>query len=265
MKYSYMSFSTPDLSLDDMLAAAKRFGYDGVEPRLDCRHKHGVEVDASADQRRKIRETFRKSGVALACVATSLSYADPAKKADMLAQTHARIDLAGDIGSPTLRVFGGVIPQGVTREQATDLLVECLGGVAGHAAQRGVTLCLETHDHWCDPSHVAVVLKRVGHPAIAVNWDIMHPVRAAKVSIEKSFEILKPWIRHLHIHDGTMEDPCVLKPIGQGAIDHRRAVELLAASRYGGFISGEWIGWESYEVHLPRELATLKQYEREAK
>ena len=27
--------------------------------------------------------------------------------------------------------------------------------------------------------------------------------------------------------------------------------------------SGEWIGWEPYEVHLPRELAMLKKYESE--
>ena len=32
---------------------------------------------------------------------------------------------------------------------------------------------------------------------------------------------------------------------------------------YPGFISGEWINWEPYEQHLPRELATLKGYEKE--
>ena len=35
---------------------------------------------------------------------------------------------------------------------------------------------------------------------------------------------------------------------------------------YDGYISGEWINWEDpYEVHLPRELATLKRYESEVK
>jgi hypothetical protein len=41
---------------------------------------------------------------------------------------------------------------------------------------------------------------------------------------------------------------------------------LLLTINYEGYISGEWIGWsDPYEVHLPRELATLKQYEKEAK
>jgi sugar phosphate isomerase/epimerase len=54
-----------------------------------------------------------------------------------------------------------------------------------------------------------------------------------------------------------------LVPIGQGSIDHRKALELLKSIDYQGFLSGEWIAWEPYEIHLPRELATLKGYERE--
>ena len=35
MKYSFMSFSCPQLTLGELLATAKRFGYEGVEPRID--------------------------------------------------------------------------------------------------------------------------------------------------------------------------------------------------------------------------------------
>jgi sugar phosphate isomerase/epimerase len=117
---------------------------------------------------------------------------------------------------------------------------------------------METHDAWCDPKNVAEVMKQVNHPAIGVNWDIMHPVRTGHATIDESFEALKPWIRHLHIHDASKETG-KLVPIGQGFIDHRRAIELLLTISYDGYMSGEWINWEDpYEVHLPRELATLK-------
>jgi len=34
---------------------------------------------------------------------------------------------------------------------------------------------------------------------------------------------------------------------------------------YEGYLSGEWINWsDPYEAHLPRELATMKSYERAA-
>jgi sugar phosphate isomerase/epimerase len=143
-------------------------------------------------------------------------------------------------------------------------MVEAFASVADHAARRSVTVCMETHDSWCDPKHVAEVMRRVNRPAIAVNWDIMHPVRAGNATIEESFQTLRPWIRHLHVHDGeSTADGLKLVPIGTGVVDHRRAIELLASVGYDGFISGEWIGWEPYETHLPRELATMKRFERE--
>lgn len=265
MKYSFMSFSTPSLDLTDTLDAAHRYGYDGIEPRLDSEHAHGIEVGATVEQRRSIREQVESSDVQLSCLATSLSYADSAKTDEMITQTHERIDLAGDLAVPVIRVFGGKIPEGVDREKAIELLAQSLGKVADHAGERSVTICLETHDDWCNPAHVVAVLQQVDHAAIGVNWDIMHPVRVAHVTMDEAFEAVKPWIRHIHFHDGqTQEDGgLVFLPAGDGEIDHRRAVELLRGSNYGEFLSGEWIGWEPYDVHLPRELAILKQYEQD--
>lgn len=257
-----MSFSTPAVDLAGMLELARRYGYDGIEPRLDSNHAHGIEVAATAAQRESIRKQVDESGIAIACLATSITYADPARTDEMIAQTRQRIDLAGDLNVPAIRVFGGKIPEGVSREQAIDLLVDSLSEVADQAQERGVTVCVETHDHWCDPTHIAAVLARIDHPAIAANWDIMHPVRTAKVTMDYAFETLKPWIRHLHIHDGTIADG-KLAPIGTGDIDHRRALELLKTIDYDGFLSGEWINWEPYDVHLPRELATMKRFEGE--
>ena len=262
MKYSFMSFSTPALDLAGMLEVARKYGYDGIEPRLDSNHAHGIEVAATAAQRNAIRSQVQASGIALACLATSITYADPSRTDEMIGQTRERIDLASDVGAPAIRVFGGKIPDGVTREQAIDLLVSSLSKVADQARERGVTVCVETHDHWCDPTHVAAVLARVDHPAVAANWDIMHPVRTAKVTMDDAFAALKPYIRHLHIHDGPA-DASGLAPIGTGDIDHRRALQLLATIGYDGFLSGEWINWEPYEIHLPRELATMKRFEKE--
>jgi len=265
MKYSFMSFSCPELSLDEMLALAKRFGYDGIEPRIDSGHKHGVELATDAVTRREIKSKATDSGIGICCVATSCTYADPTTTQEKIDETLRCIDLAADVGAPRLRVFGGKIPTGVSREKAIEVVAESLRAIADHAGERGVIVCMETHDDWCNPEHVAEVVKRVDHPAIAVNWDVMHPVRVALATMDQAFETLKPWIRHLHVHDGSLKGGELL-PIGQGDFDHRRVIELLVSISYDGYISGEWIDWKDpYEVHLPRELATLKRYEQEAK
>lgn len=262
MKYSFMSFSCPQLALDELLAAAKRFGYDGVEPRIDSQHKHGVEIAASAAQRKEIKKQAAANGVAFACIATSCVFANPEITKQNVDWTLKCIDLAADVGAGRIRVFGGSLAKDQKREDAVCIVADALRTVAEHAKGRGVTVCMETHDSWCLPEDVAAVMQRVNHPAIAVNWDIMHPVRVCKVTMDQAFETLKPWIRHLHIHDGT-PGSTQLMPIGNGGIDHQRAVELLLTIPYAGYLSGEWINWsDPYEAHLPRELATMKSYER---
>ncbi len=257
-----MSFSCPQASLDEILALAKRFGYEGIEPRTAAKHKHGVELEADADARRLIRKKVAESGVSLCCIATSCRYADPRTSEQNVAETLRYIDLAADTGAPKLRVFGGPLSEEISRKEAIALLSNSLRSVADHAARRKVTVCVETHDDWCDPAHLEKVMKRVDHPAIMVNWDSMHPVRRTGSTMNKAFQILRPWIRHVHFHDGLARmDKCVFKPLGEGDFDYRRVVELLKSAGYKDYLSGEWIDWEPYEVHLPRELAVMKRYE----
>lgn len=265
MKYAFMTFSCPELTLDKVLATAKRFGYDGVEPRIASDHRHGIERTLSASERAQVRKTAAAAGIRLCCIATSHSFADPANSAKEIEGAVASVRLAADVGAPCVRVFGGQLPSGVSREQAIDLLVKSLSRIARETASLNVTVCLETHDHWCDPAHVVEVMKRVNHPRIAVNWDLLHPVRTASKTVEEAFSQLKPWIQHVHFHDGIVPSPgkFTYVPMGTGIVDHRAALRLLKAARYAGYLSGEWIGWEPWETHLPRELAMMKKYEQE--
>jgi len=263
MRYSFMTFSCPELAWDEVVAAARRFGYDGVEPRAQAQHKHGVETAASAEQRAAIRREAADAGIAIACLATSCSYtaSDPADLARMMADSRALIDLAHDLGAPCMRVFGGVIPEGMARQDAVEQVADCLAELGDPARAAGVTLCVETHDSWCNARDLARVIERVSHPNVMANWDIMHPVRAG-MTMDEAFAAIGPYVRHVHFHDGKETGKgSELCPIGQGVIDHRRAVQLLRGFQFKGHLSGEWIGWEPWETHLPRELATMKSYE----
>jgi fatty-acyl-CoA synthase len=263
MKYAFMTFSCPQWTLDEVLAAAQRYGYDGVELRVDAHHKHSVEVTNTPEQRAAARRAAVAHGVALCCVATSCKFADPATVTQNIAEAQARIDLAGDLGAQVVRVFGGKIPQDLSRQQATDSVVQALATLAGQAARRGVYLALETHDDWCDPQDALAVVSRVNHPNVGVNWDYMHTLRAAKTSADDAFATLGPYIRHVHFHDGSLAaDKLEFLPIGEGEYDHRRVLALLRSVNYDGYLSGEWINWEPGEIHLPRELQAIKQIEQ---
>jgi sugar phosphate isomerase/epimerase len=261
VKYSFMSFSTPEQTLGEMIDLAKRHGYDGLEPRVTSNHKHGIEPDASADARRTAKTTAEDSGIELACVATSCRYADPDSAPSNVELTKRCIELAADVGSTRIRVFGGNLGSDIDRTGAITLVAECLGSLGLFAQEHGVSICVETHDAWTDPKHVAAVIGRMVNPAVGVNWDVMHPVRTGAATMEESFETLKPWIKHLHIHDG---DDNGLAPIGSGDYDHRAVVKCLDSIGYDGYLSGEWINWDDpFESHLPREVAKMREYEAE--
>lgn len=261
MHYSFMSFSCARLPLAEALALAKRLGYDGFEPRPGWNHKHGVELSADAGERARIRRVVAESGVALSCLAPGLRFANPAKVDRQLAEASAYIDLAADVGAPRLRVFGGEPGEGIDRDTAIANVAAALKSLAPQARARGVTLCMETHDAWTNPDHVVAVLERVNDSRVRAVWDIMHPLRASGWTIRAAFERLRPWIDHVHIHDGTFEmSKLEFAPMGRGQYDMPAVFACLAEMGYDGFVSGEWIDCDDM-IDLGTELATMRALE----
>ena len=130
-----MSFSTPQLTLAEMLSLSVELGYGGIEPRMGSQHRHGIELTCSTQERKAIRQIVDETNVTLCCLATGCRYADPETVSSQVEETKRSIDLAGDLAVPFIRVFGGQIPQGVERSAAIDQVSAALTAVAEHAAE----------------------------------------------------------------------------------------------------------------------------------
>ena len=268
MNYSFMSFSCPDKTLSEAFELARKFGYNGFEPRVESNHAHGIELNLSSSARAEVKTLSEDTGIELCCLALGLSFVDPATAQAHVDKTLHYLDLAADLGITRVRVFGGKLPEGISREQGTDLLVQSLQNLAPKASTQGVSICLETHDDWCNPAQVTNIMEGVNHPAAAVNWDIMHPVRAGGASMKEAFNTLRPWIKHVHVHDGlTTLETLTMLPMGTGELETKEAMRLLKNVSYDGYLSGEWIKGTMDEAffasHLGEEIKVLKQYESE--
>lgn len=258
----FTSFSAPAADLSGLVALARRYDYQGLELRIGAGHGHAVEPGLDAAGRRRVREVITEHGLGLSCLGSGalLSRADDRRR--HLATAMAAVDLAADCGAELVRVFAGPLVDDVSRSDAQRLLIASLRSVTAHAADRGVTVGLETHDDWSDPARLRTVMTEVDHPAVGIVWDVWHPGRSAGASIADAHRLLQPWIRHVHVHDGLLRlDRLEFRAMGEGDLDHREVFELLHAARYPGAVSGEWLDWEPAEIHLPRERAALRALE----
>ena len=263
MKFSFMSFSCPECTLVEMLDYAKKYGYDGIEPRAQAQHKHGIELETSGRARKEIKNIIEDSGIECACIATSIRYCftDAQKRKEAIETTREFIDLAGDIGASRIRVFGGVPDKEIEINQAIEIVGESLAIVSEYAEKNRIFLCLETHDFFSRADVVEKTVRIADSPFVRINWDIMHPYTKG-MTIEEAFECVKDFVEHCHIHDGIYDENRnpKLALMGQGEIPYSVAVRLLKELNYQGYLSGEYIkAWEP-EVVLPHDISVLRSY-----
>ena len=256
MKVAFMTFACPAFSLDEVLTAAKKYGYDGVEPRIDAKHNHGIEADASAAWRAEAKRKFAESGIANCCLATSLQFIGDQAVAD----APARIDLAADLGVPGLRVFCGPIPKGqqMSIADVVKRVADNLMKVADYAKQRKVELWLETHDTVRHGKPVGEIIDLCKHPSILANYDIMHPFCNGE-PLEDTFKALHGKVRHTHFHDAKAGGGVNIVNIGEGVVPMPQIIRFLKAEGFQGHLSGEWFeALGPADVTLPKFVAAMR-------
>jgi len=243
-KLAVMSSVCPDWNLETIAAAMRRHGYQGLEPRVEWGHACGIEVGLSPARRREVRARLEGEGLAFSCLATGarLAAPDPAERGRHVEDLKRYIDLAGDLGCPWVRTFGGPRARDQELERVVEYTAEGYRPLLEQAEARGVTLLLETHDDWSAAAPVRAVVERVDHPRLRVLWDFMHPQRMMEKPAETMLA-LGQYTEYLHAHDGAYDEAGRMRilPLGEGVIDHAGPLALLAGAGFEGYLSVEVI------------------------
>ncbi len=250
MKLAFMSSVCPKMTLAELLEAGRKYGYAGVEFRPEWGHACGVELDASADQRREIARQFKDSGLVACCIApgTKFCHEDQAKRDEDLDKLHRYIDLAAELGIPNIRVFGDPIPNtgNQARQRSYHVQADYLGRAAERAAAAGVRLVLETHGNF-RAFDANEVMFRAGYPAaLWINWHLGHCLRHGE-DVDEAYRHVKGRVGHVHwnITETEVEIPHL-----------RCQYRLLADEGYDGFWSVEVINPDD-SIKVLQEHATV--------
>ncbi|MCX5642413.1 MAG: sugar phosphate isomerase/epimerase [Candidatus Omnitrophica bacterium] len=280
MKISFMTFSCPEWDLDTILKRGKEYGFEGIEPRAEIGHKHGIELGLGKAEIAEIKQKVRDSGLALPCLAVGTNYSasddDVYRQAIENCKQHAI--LAGELGIGLMRVFGGLLPEPKeeNREKYYDRIAKGLAETGRFAHEHGVTLCLETHDDFCRVKNVAEVLRRADAPGLSVNWDFTHSIVCGDEPKEV-YPLIKGQISHLHSRDCKYKgqgSPWPVKKLeyirgdiyqdweyetvglGEGDMPVREVMSIMLAENFSGFFSLEKTDWKP-EFSLPRDAANF--------
>ncbi len=261
-----MSSLCPDWSRQEVVAGLKRHGYSGFEPRIQWDHACNIEVDLPNSERTEVKELFAGEGLSICCIASGARMAAPeaTQRAAHVEDLRRCIDLAADLDSGLVRVFGGPRDRDAQLNELVNYTADGFAQVTEQAASSGVTLLMETHDDWCASAEVRAVIDQVNHPNLAVLWDFMHTQRAREQT-QDSFQALGELTRHTHIHDGDEAGGSLnIGALGEGVFDNFTPARLLEEIGYSGFYSVEVIFARGSEHNSDAVLAQHAQVFREA-
>ena len=90
--------------------------------------------------------------------------------------------------------------------------------------------------------HAGAAVERLSHPAVAINWDNMHPYRNGE-PLDATWDAIAPYVEHTHFHDAVARPgPAIIRPFGDGDLPLDEMYARLMEANYEGYFSGEWFG-----------------------
>ncbi|MEU4363606.1 sugar phosphate isomerase/epimerase family protein [Promicromonospora sp. NPDC023987] len=228
---AFSSLGAPGATVAELKEIADAGGIRSVE--LRCADGELLAPDTSLEEARRLGTALAEAGLHPICVASYVRIARD--DGDPVGEAVAHVRLAEAVGSPFVRVFGGVEGVAESEEVAARRLADVAAAIEGS----DVTVLIETHDVFLTGAALSRILTRAGSDRLGALWDAVNPWRAGE-SPEATAAALAPWLRHVQLKDAA--GPTELAPVlpGGGAVPLRGILEALDGIGYTAAISLEW-------------------------
>jgi L-ribulose-5-phosphate 3-epimerase len=266
--YSLWRFHNADLrSLNRCIDLADTFGFDGVELLLYQLTQNELLSRANL---MAFKRRAQRLGLPLMGMSTHQGFVTPDREKRLfnISRTIGQLELAADLGIPTMRVNTGTwgtskdfddlmahkgIEQpidGYTDEDAFPWVIEAFERILPTAEKHGIVLGLE--NHWglgLTPEGILRIVNAVDSPWLQVTTDTGN-------FLEDPYERLAKLAPHTVLVQAKTY-------FGGGQwytldLDYARIGRILADHGYRGWISLEFEGKEEWETAIPKSLELLR-------
>jgi sugar phosphate isomerase/epimerase len=272
MQLAYSSLACPQWTIEEAVDAAVRYGYDAIEWRLA--DGEIITPQTPAEVRRRLRAVPADHGISVACLDTScrVVQASAQERAEVIEAAQRMADIAVELGTPCMRIFGGPLPPDETNASILTPTAEVVARIGTCCAERNITAVLETHDAWSRSNDVQALLDAAASPAVKMLWDIHHTYRSGEAPAQSVAQAGQT-IAFVHVKDGRPqsndESAWELCLLGEGTVPLHEAFSALKRAGYDGYVSLEWEKkWHPEiaepEIALPQGAPWLRRAWEEA-
>lgn len=226
------SITFRSLSVDDVIAVARRAGVQGIEWGADVHAPPGGGPTITA-----LGQRTRDAGLAIVSYGSYLGMASGTSDAQDDGEIDAVLDTAEALGAPMVRIWTEL---GVTPDSPTDQRQRVTGHTAALAdriAGRGLTAALEFHPGTLTETarSATALLDAIHHPALRTHWQ-PDPARSPAAALDELAQMTQH-LAHLHVFSWGPTGIGDRRPLADGASLWRPALALAdrdAATLPGG-------------------------------
>jgi len=258
-RLSYNTNGLRSLSLERAVEEVSKAGYEGVEIAFDASHLN--PLDTTKEQLDELKHLFDSLPVKPICLGTegpgakvllsdvhfepSLISADAQGRKKRIDLINRALEIANYLSIPVVNILSGILREGVSEEEARQMLVEGVRTCLRNAGD--VVLTLEPEmiapfypppPHFIESTSQAIpIIKEIDSPQFRMNVDITH-VKCLESDFLQSISEVLPYARHMHIADikGRLHHHEIP---GEGEIDFRSFFEVLRKGKYEHYLSVE--------------------------
>lgn len=201
----------------------------GVELRTE--HKHGVEPNLSAAQRKEVKARFEDSNVEFIGYGSNVEFdsPDPAVLKKNMDFAKDLIRLTHDVGGSGVKVKPNKFHEGVPHEKTIEQIGRSLNEIGKYGKDYGQLIRLEVHGKETQElPNIKAIMDVADHPNVAVCWN-SNPTDLIGQGLEYNFNLVKDRLGDtIHVHE-----------MDNNEYPWQQLMDLLVADNYSG-----WILWE---------------------
>ncbi|WP_226006954.1 sugar phosphate isomerase/epimerase family protein [Natrinema salinisoli] len=264
MQFGFSTNAFREYQLEDAIEAIADAGYDGGEILLD--EPHLYPPDCTEEEIKRVADVLQRHDIAVsngnAFMLTAIedfhhpSYIEPdeAYRQKRIDYTLAALETAADLELPYISIEpGGPIPDGKSREWATDTFVDSLEQVVPRAEELEVDLLVEPEPDLLIETggEFLTLLDRVGSERVRCNFDAGHFYCVG----EDPADLVEPlWehTSHYHLEDIPADRSHEHTQLGDGAMDIDAFLGELENRGYDGFVTVELYPYEETPIETAR-------------